>query len=168
MCARPAFVRARTACVLGAVFLAACSSPERTGTAFCRQLAAELPAIAAPIATGKDVTATVERWERLLDRSPLAIEDDVATVTELFRSASRVDPTNADSVQALADLAYASNKSAIAVRDWVMDTCAVDVSTGLSVEPARTVPPATTTTTVAGAPPASEAPQDSVATTVAP
>ena len=83
------------------------------------------------------------RWERLLERSPLAIERDVETVTDLFRSASRVDPTDPAAVQALADQSYASNSAAVAVRDWVMSTCAVDVATGLQIAPPRTAPPTT-------------------------
>lgn len=152
MCARPTLLRATVTAVVGAVVLAACSSPERTGTAFCGQLARELPAIAEPVATGEDVSVMVSRWERLLERSPLTIESDVETVTELFRSASRLDPSDPDEVQALADQSYAANKSAEAVRAWVKDTCAVDVATGITIAPPRTAPPTTvaaTTTVVA-------------------
>lgn len=159
MCARPTLLRTAVTTVAAILVLAACSSPERTGTAFCGQLARELPAIAEPVATGDDVSAMVSRWERLLERSPLSIESDVETVTELFRSASRVDPSDTDQVQALADQSYAANKSAEAVRDWVKDTCAVDVATGVTIAPPRTAPSTTiaATTTVAAA-----------ATTVAP
>jgi hypothetical protein len=146
--------------VVALVALAACSSPERTGTAFCRQLANELPAIAAPATTGDEVGALVSRWERLLERSPLAIERDVETVTELLRAASRVDPTDPAAVQALADQSYASNSAAVAVRDWVMSTCAVDVATGLQIAPPRTAPP----TTIPAAETDSDAPTDSVVT----
>ena len=147
MCARPTLLRAVAVTVLAATALTACSSSERTGTAFCRQLANELPAIAEPVATGDDVSAMVSRWERLLERSPLTIETDVETGTELFRSASRLDPSDPDAVQALADQSYAANKSAEAVRDWVKDTCAVDVATGVTIAPPRTAP----STTVAAA-----------------
>ncbi|MGA0862656.1 MAG: hypothetical protein ACO3RB_02075 [Ilumatobacteraceae bacterium] len=146
--------------VLALVAVAACSSPERTGTAFCRQLANELPAIAAPATTGDEVGALVSRWERLLERSPLAIERDVETVTDLFRAASRVDPTDPVAVQELADQSYASNSAAVAVRDWVMSTCAVDVATGLQIAPPRTAPP----TTAPAPDPATDAPTDSVVT----
>lgn len=151
MCARPTLLRAAVSTVLASIALTACSSPERTGTSFCRQLARELPAIAEPVATGDDVSAMVSRWERLLERSPLTIETDVETVTELFRSASRLDPSDPDEVQALADQSYAANKSAEAVRDWVKDTCAVDVATGVTIAPPRTVPPPTETTTTVAA-----------------
>lgn len=168
MCARPTSLRAAAITLLAAVALTACSSPERTGTAFCRQLARELPAIAEPVATGDDVSAMVSRWERLLERSPLTIETDVETVTELFRSASRLDPSDPDEVQALADQSYAANKSAEAVRDWVKDTCAVDVATGVTIAPPRTAPPTTVAATTT-APVTTTAPATStvVDTTVA-
>ena len=153
MCARPTLLRATVTTVLAAIALTACSSPERTGTAFCRQLARELPAIAEPVATGDDVSAMVSRWERLLERSPLTIETDVETVTELFRTASRLDPSDPDEVQALADQSYAANKSAEAVRDWVKDTCAVDVATGVTIAPPRTAPSTTVPATTAPAGP---------------
>lgn len=159
MCARPTFMRAFVTATVGMSLLAACSSPERTGTAFCRQLANELPAIAEPVATADDISAMVSRWERLLERSPLSIEGDVETVTELFRSASRLDPSDSAEVQALADQSYAANSAAEAVRDWVKDTCAVDVATGVTIAPPRTAPPTTTTT---------EAPTTTVASDTAP
>lgn len=167
MCARPFLVRAATASMLAGALLAACGSPERTGTAFCRQLSLELPAIAAPAATGDDITEMVARWERLLERSPLAIESDVQTMTNLFRSASRVNPSDAADVQALADQSYAANKSAVAVRDWVMDTCAVDLATGLSIAPPRTAPPTTEAPPTDTSVP-TETPATDSATTVAP
>lgn len=149
MCARPTLLRTVVTSFAATVALAACSSPERTGTAFCSQLARELPAIAEPVVTGDDVSAMVSRWERLLERSPLSIESDVETVTELFRSASRLDPSDTDQVQALADQSYAANSAAEAVRAWVKDTCAVDVATGVTIAPPRTVPTTTVPTTTA-------------------
>ena len=105
--------------------------------------------------------ALVARWERLLERSPLAIERDVETVTDLFRAASRVDPTDPAAVQSLADQSYASNSAAVAVRDWVMSTCAVDIATGLQIAPPRTAPP-----TTAAPEPTPETPPDSAVTDV--
>ena len=152
MCAR----RTTTTAIV-VVFLLAlsgCASPERTGTSFCRQLARELPAIGQPIATTDEVTAMVGRYERLLERAPLSIEGDLAVLTELLSQASRVNATDTIAVQKLADATYAANQSSLRVRDWIKSTCAVDISTGLNIEPPRV---ASTTTVV---------PVDGVATTV--
>ncbi len=151
--------------------LSACGGPSRTGTSFCRQLAEELPEIAQRMQTPKEVSAMVERYERLLERAPLTIEKDMAVMTDLLQQAAKVNTNNPEEVQAVADASYAANQSALQVRDWVKSTCAVDISSGLNIEPPRvatttiptTVPPSTVP--VAPAPTVPVAP---VATTVAP
>lgn len=152
MCAR----RTTTTAIVVVFLLAVsgCASPERTGTSFCRQLARELPAIGQPIATTDEVTAMVGRYERLLERAPLSIEGDLAVLTELLSQASKVNATDTIAVQKLADATYAANQSSLRVRDWIKSTCAVDISTGLNIEPPRV---ASTTTVV---------PVDGAATTV--
>lgn len=150
--------------------LAACGGPTRTGTSFCRQLAKELPAIAQRMQTSKEVTQMVERYQRLLERSPLTIEKDMAVMTDLLRQASEVNTNKPEEVQALADASYAANQSALNVRDWVKSTCAVDISSGLNIEPPRvattTTVPAPTTTPAPQAP--ATVPTSVPGTTVAP
>ena len=150
--------------------LSACGGASRTGTSFCRQLAQELPAIAQRMQTSKEVNAMVDRYERLLERSPLTIEKDMAVITDLLQQAAKLNTNNPEEVQALADATYAANQSALQVRDWVKSTCAVDISSGLNIEPPRV---ATTTIPTTAAPaatiPAPTVPAPvPVATTVAP
>ena len=133
--------------------LTACGGPTRTGTSFCRQLAQELPAIAQRMQTSKEVTQMVERYQRLLERSPLTIEKDMAVMTDLLRQASKVNTNKPEEVQALADASYAANQSALNVRDWVKSTCAVDISSGRTIEPPRVATP-----TTVPAPPTTTAP----------
>lgn len=139
----PRTVSIWTAAMLAVVALSGCGGPSRTGTSFCRQVAQELPAIGERMATTDDVRAMVGRYERLLERAPLEIENDVKAVVELLQLAARVDARNPEDVQELADKTYATTQSANAVRAWVQDTCAVDIATGSLIEPARTVPPTT-------------------------
>jgi hypothetical protein len=125
--------------------------------------------------TPKEVSAMVDRYERLLERSPLTIEKDMAVITDLLQQAAKLNTNNPQEVQAVADASYAANQSALQVRDWVKSTCAVDISSGLNIEPPRvatttiptTVPPSTVpvTTLPATAPAVPVAPE---ATTVAP
>lgn len=126
--------------------LASCGGSQRTGTAFCAQLGREIPGIAQRPQSTDDIKTMVDRYERLLEKSPLTIEKDFAVLTDLLRMAEDVDPTDQDQVQDLADATYAANQAALNVRDWVKSTCAVDISTGLNIEPPRQAP----TTTVAG------------------
>lgn len=86
----------------------------------------------------------VGRYERLLERAPLSIEGDLAVLTELLTQASKVNTADPSAVQKLADETYAAHQSALEVRDWIKSTCAVDISTGLNIEPPRVA-----TTTVA-------------------
>lgn len=144
MCARRTAVLAISATFFS--FLGGCASPERTGTSFCRQLAQELPAIGQPIATSADTSAMVKRYQRLLERAPLTIEGDLAVFTDLLVLASHVDTAKKVQVQELADATYAANQSALHVREWIKSTCAVDISTGLTIAPPRV---ASTTTVVA-------------------
>lgn len=121
-----------------------CSSTQRTGTNFCRRLGEVLPQIGEPMQTQGDVLEQVSRYEQLLEVAPLSIEDDLRVLTDVIRRASRVDPADPDQLQELADAAYASNRSALAVAAWVRDTCAVDITNGLRVDPPRQPPVETT------------------------
>lgn len=145
---RTAWVTALTAwCVI----IVSCGGSQRTGTAFCAQLGKEIPGIAQRPQSTDDIKAMVDRYERLLEKSPLTIEKDFAVLTDLLRTAEKVNPADKEQVQSLADATYAANQSALNVRDWVKSTCAVDISTGLNIDPPRQAPTTTVaaTTTVA-------------------
>ena len=147
MCARIPRASALLAATVPVLLSLTSCGGERTGTAFCRQLAREVPAIGEPVTTKTQALGIVERYERLLEKAPLTIEPDLRIVTDLLRMAAKVDTEDPAQVQELADASYKAEKASENVSDWVKSTCAVDMATGLSIEPPRTVP--TTTTTVA-------------------
>lgn len=118
-----------SACV---VIISACSSPARTATNFCRQLANELPEIADLPATDEQISDAVKRYERLLDVAPLEIEREFESLTALMRAARDVDAADTESVQALVELTYSSEKDALASSAWVLATCGVDLSLGIA------------------------------------
>lgn len=120
-----------------AVVLVSCSSPQRTGTNFCRQLAQELPAIGQPVTSSEEVGQMVKRYERLLQVAPLTIEKDLAVLTDILQKAEKVNPNDPEQLQTLADASYAANQSSLTVRDWVKSTCAVDITTGVNIDPPR-------------------------------
>lgn len=160
MCTRR-FLRQTPWVVLAAVLIS-CGGPQRTGTNFCRQLAKELPAIGQPMATTQEVAAMVGRYKRLLEVAPLTIEKDLAVLTDLLQQAEKVNPNDTAQLQALADASYAANQSSLTVRDWVKSTCAVDITTGVNVEPPRIA------TTTIPATPTTDVPNPGTTTTVAP
>jgi len=120
-----------------------CSNNTRTGTAFCQRLQTELPGINDPMESQADVLRMVSRYKRLLDVAPLSIEEDFRVLTRLLEDASKANPNDPESLQDIADAAYAANTSALQVSRWVYDTCAVDIATGMNVAPPRTAPPST-------------------------
>ena len=112
--------------------ISACSSPARTATNFCRQLANELPEIADLPATDEQISDAVKRYERLLEVAPLEIEREFESLTALMRAARDVDAADIESVQALVELTYSSEKDALASSAWVLGTCGVDLSLGIA------------------------------------
>ena len=130
--------------------LLGCASPERTATNFCRQLALEMPGIAEQPATPEMIKSTVERYKNLQKVAPLQVEADWDALTLLLEKASKIDAADPASVQEVVDLSYASEKNAAAASAWVLATCGVDISTGLSVvqAPVPTDLPASDVTTI--------------------
>ena len=146
-----AHVRAGSALVgaLSLLGLLGCAAPERTATNFCRQLALEMPGIAEQPATPELIKSTVKRYQNLQKVAPLQVEADWDALTLLMEKASKIEASDPASVQEVVDLSYASEKSATAASAWVLATCGVDISTGLSVVQAPVVTDTTVSTEVA-------------------
>ena len=77
-----------------------------------------------------------------------------------MEKASKIKASDPASVQEVVDLSYASEKNAAAAAAWVLATCGVDISTGLSVVQAPS--PEVATTDV----PASDVATTDIATTL--
>ena len=134
---------------LSLIGLLGCAAPERTATNFCRQLALEMPGIAEQPATPELIKSTVKRYKNLQKVAPLQVEADWDALTLLMEKASKIEASDPASVQEVVDLSYASEKSATAASAWVLATCGVDISTGLSVVQAPVVTDTTVSTEVA-------------------
>ena len=120
---------------LGLFAITACAETPRTGTNFCRQLAKEMPGISVMPATVEEVNAAVGHFTRLQKVAPLEVQQDWDALTELMIAASKVKADDAESVQQVADLAYATETSATTASEWVKATCGVDISLGVQVTP---------------------------------
>ena len=117
------------------LLVVSCSETPRTATNFCRQLAKEAPFIGDPPVTATDVAAMLARYERLSKAAPLVIEDEWKSLTELLAVASRVKSIDPESVQAVIEMAYSTEKDSAAVAEWTRETCGIDISNGLKVAP---------------------------------
>lgn len=120
---------------LGLFAVTACAETPRTGTNFCRQLAKEMPGISVMPATVEEVNAAVGHFTRLQKVAPLEVQQDWDALTDLMIAASKVKADDAESVQQVADLAYATEASANSASEWVKATCGVDISLGVQVTP---------------------------------
>ena len=121
--------------LIALIAITGCSETPRTGTNFCRQLAKEMPGIAVMPATVEEVNAAVGHFTRLQKVAPLDVQEDWDALTELMIAASKVKAEDAESVQQVADLAYASEANSKSASDWVKATCGVDISLGVQVTP---------------------------------
>ena len=130
---------------LSLIVLLGCASPERTATNFCRQLALEMPGIAEQPATPEMIKSTVKHYKNLQKVAPLQVEADWDALTLLMEKASKIKASDPASVQEVVDLSYASEKNAVAAAAWVLATCGVDISTGLSVGSFSVAPEVATT-----------------------
>ena len=117
------------------LLVVSCSETPRTATNFCRQLAKEAPFIGDPPVTAADVAAMLARYERLSKTAPLVIEDEWKSLTELLAVASRVKSNDPESVQAVIEMAYSTEKDSATVAKWTRETCGIDISNGLKVAP---------------------------------
>ena len=105
-----------------------CGGTDRTATNFCRQLAKEMPGIAAMPATQTDADVLVSRYRRLGEVAPSAVADDWKTLTSMLEDATNLNAANSEDVEAFTKEALQANKAAARALQWVKDTCGVDIS----------------------------------------
>jgi hypothetical protein len=127
--------------VVSVFAVVACGSTPRTATNFCRQLEKEISGMTEAPVTPSAINELVERYERLLEVAPLAVEDDWRALTEMLRKTADVDAADEESIQAVVDEAYATERSAQDAQQWVVTTCGIDISSGAAVTPTATTEP---------------------------
>jgi len=144
-------IRSAVAAVAAAALLVGCGSGERSGDAerFCGEVKAHTRAIVRPrVRNAADVDALLVLYRDLGDLAPLAIEADWNALTLNYETASTVVPGDPESMQRVAARAYATERSAVAVHDWLMANCAVDIGPVATIVPDapranRNAPPTT-------------------------
>ncbi len=139
------------AAVAAAALLIGCGSGERSGDSerFCGEVKAHTRAIVRPrLRNVADVDALLALYRDLGELAPLAIEADWDALTLNYETASTVVPGDPDSMQRVAARAYATERSAVAVHDWLVTNCAVDIGPVATIVPDapranRNAPPTT-------------------------
>ncbi len=111
---------------------------EQTGDAerFCGEVQANTQAIVDPrLESAADIEALLMLYRDLGEVVPLAIEGHWDALILNYETASSVEPGNAESTQRVLRQAYATERSAVAVRDWLRENCAVDIGPVATVLP---------------------------------
>ncbi len=139
-------VLATSGCVLALTALSvACSDTEHSGANFCGKLEKQLPGLTGPLTATSDIRDLLSRYQSLAKISPLAIEADWKTVTDLIKQAAEVDPEDPLSRQELSDAAYQAERPARNIATWVESTCGLAMPDVIGLEgsiaPATTVAP---------------------------
>ncbi|CAN5771289.1 hypothetical protein BH20ACT4_BH20ACT4_11320 [soil metagenome] len=127
----------------------ACGGDAATANAekFCAEVDVNKLAITAPkLRTEGDVMAFVDLHRRLGELAPLAIAQEWNDVTSNYETAATIDPDDPQSVERSKSKAYATERSAVIVRDWLRATCRVNLGPVTTIVPQRgpTTPPPTT------------------------
>ncbi len=120
---------------------------------FCGEVQANTRALVRPrLRTIDDVDTLLGLYRDLAALAPLGIAREWDALILNYETASTVMPNDPESLQRVAARAYATERSAVAVHDWLLANCKVDlgpVATIVPDEPARRG----RTTTTTSAPP---------------
>ena len=157
----------------GAAILVGCDSDDGGDTQrFCAEVAVNTEAIVRPpLVTDDDIDDTLDTYRKLADLAPITIEEEWRDLLANVETASTVVPEDPESVQRTVAVAFATEKSAVAVRNWVLANCGVDlgpVATIAQQDPAATtiLPPEVSTSLVTVVPPATTLAPDAPTTTL--
>lgn len=121
-------------CAVALLGLSGCSDPDRSTERFCGELATALPTLTGTVSTQADIDRLLATYDRLDEISPLSVERDWSALTDLVRTAATVAPDDPASVQAVADAAYSTERSARAVAQWVETTCGLAMPDVIGIE----------------------------------
>lgn len=128
----------RIAPILGVpLALAACNGdPTPSAAQFCAEISTNRDEIVTPTFLAEvDIDAHVELHQRLESLAPLAVAEEWAIVTDAVETAATVVPTDSNSVQRAVDAAYRSEAAAVAVSEWVLASCGVDLGPVSTIAP---------------------------------
>jgi len=133
------------------VVSAACGDDAESGDAqrFCGAVQENRDALVEPRLTSPaDAATLVELYRQVGELAPLAIEEHWDALTLLYATASTVDPDDPESRERVKARAFATERSAITVHEWLLRTCAVDIGPVATIVPPAPAVPTTTPATI--------------------
>lgn len=134
--------RSARAVAIAAVFgvLAGCAGDEPDGEVFCGRLIENQALLTGAITTDVDVELVVDRFRQLEQVAPEAIREQWAELRQLVEAAAATTAGGDDTAE-LTEQAWATERAAADVADWVQRTC------GVTLRPATTTGPMDDTST---------------------
>lgn len=125
--------------------LTACGSdtPQPDAAQFCAEIAANRDAIVDPtLSTELDVAAIVDLHRRLGDLAPLAVAEEWRTLLTVIEQADALARDDVDAVAPVVEAAYAAERAAVRVAEWVLASCGVDLGPVTTISPQERPEPA--------------------------
>ena len=118
------------------VAVTGCSDPGGDAVDFCDAVAADPTAIVSPpMNDGDDVAATLDHFRTLGDLAPAAITSQWATLLDSLETATTVVPSDPESVQRTMAVAYAAERSAVEIAEWLRVNCGIDIGPVTTIAP---------------------------------
>jgi hypothetical protein len=129
----PAIAVALTTLTVGA-----CGSdgPEPGAAGFCAEIAANRDAVVDPaLDTELDLAGVVEVHQRLAALAPLAIAEEWQVLLDVVERADAIARGDTAAVASVVEAAYAAERSAVRVAEWVLASCGVDLGPVTTISP---------------------------------
>ncbi len=112
---------------------------------FCNEVQANSAALLSAPESVDDIDDYLDLYRHIGGIAPLAIEPHWEALILNLETADSVVPDDPESLQAAIRRAYATERSAVAVRDWLLANCNVDLGPIATVVPAAAPPPPAST-----------------------
>ena len=114
--------------VVTAFTIAGCgAATPRSSERFCGELTAHLDEINTGPPTADDIPAFITLFSKMGEVAPLDVQRDWEQIYASLKTANTVDVEDPASVQAVADSAYETQRSAENVAAWAMTNCGLDL-----------------------------------------
>ena len=125
-----------------AVLVACGSSGGSDAERFCGEIGQDVAAVVSPeITSDEQLDNTLDHYRMLADLAPVAIEGEWRDLVLNLETASTVVPGDTESMQRVVAQAYATERSAVAVREWLLVNCSIDLGPVDTITPQDPVRP---------------------------
>jgi hypothetical protein len=111
-------------------------APQPDAAGFCAEIAANRDAVVDPaLDTELDLAGVVEVHRRLAALAPLAIAEEWQVLLDVVERADAIARDDTAAVAAVVEAAYAAERSAVRVAEWVLASCGVDLGPVTTISP---------------------------------